>query len=215
VCVEPNQFPQLEASRPPLVVGVGGTTRPNSTSERALRRALQFAGEAGARTEIIPGLALQLPLYDPTSPDRAREADDLVEALRRADAVIFASPAYHGSISGLVKNAIDYTEDMRGDDRPYLSDRAVGTIVSAYGDQAIGSTMITMRSITHALRGWPLPIGVGINALRCSFDDRCSPSEQHVDSQLRLMAEQAVSFACLIAQQKIDCRGLGGIAVRY
>lgn len=199
--IEVNQFSKLK-SRRPLVLGVGGTTRPNSTSERALRRTLLFALEAGAKTEIVAGQALQLPLYDPTSPSRTPEAGSLVDAFRRADAVIFASPAYHGSVSGLVKNAIDYTEDMRGDERSYLTDRAVGTIVSAYGDQAIGATMSTMRAITHALRGWPLPIGVGINALRCTFGDDCQPSDPHVDSQLRTMAEQAVSFALMISYHK-------------
>jgi FMN reductase len=200
--IEINQCSKIEPR--PLVLGIGGTTRPNSTSERALRRALSLAEEAGANIEVFPGQSLSLPLYDPNSLDRTHEAEVLIDALRRSDAVIFASPAYHGSISGMVKNAIDYIEDMREDARPYLSDRAVGTIISAYGDQAIGSTLSTMRSITHALRGWPLPIGVGINALRCTFGDDCKPSDAHVDSQLRIMAEQAVSFAQMILSRRLS-----------
>ena len=154
--------PEVVARRCPVVLGIGGTTRTHSTSERALRRVLSYAEGAGARTELFAGPTLSLPLYDPSTEHRCEAAARLVDAMRRADAIIFATPAYHGGMSGLVKNAIDYTEDMREDERPYLTDRAVGTIVAAYGDQAIGSTMSSMRSITHALRAWPLPIGVGV-----------------------------------------------------
>jgi FMN reductase len=88
----------------------------------------------------------------------------LVDALRRADGVIIASPGYHGSVSGLVKNALDYVEDLREDDNPYLSGRAVGCVTTAYGWQAAVTTLQTLRSIVHALRGWPTPLGAAINS---------------------------------------------------
>jgi FMN reductase len=193
--VEINNFHKIGAPRRPLIVGVGGTIRPNSTTEQALRRALFLAEQAGAETELFSGAALQLPLYNPNSTERTSDAELMIHALRRADAVIFASPAYHGSLSGLVKNAIDYIEDMRRDARPYLEDRAVGSIVSAYGDQALGATLSAFRNITHALRGWPLPIGVGINALRCKFGTDHMPSDAHVEAQLLSMVKQAITFS--------------------
>lgn len=200
--IEMKQLLKTEARHRPFVLGIGGTQRPNSTSEKALRRVLALAEQSGAATDILAGQSICLPLYDPTSKHRSAEAERLVEALRRADAVIFASPAYHGGISGLIKNAIDYVEDMREDEQPYLANRAVGTIITAYGDQALGSTIGAMRNITHALRGWPLPIGVGINALRCTFDVDSRPSDAHVDCQLETMAGQAVDFAAMMSQRK-------------
>ena len=53
----------------------------------------------------------------------------MIAALRRANGVILSTPCYHGSVSGLVKNALDYTEDMCKDPEPYLDGRAVGLIV--------------------------------------------------------------------------------------
>jgi FMN reductase len=99
----------------PLVVGIGGTLRDGSTSERALRLALAEAARLGAKTQIFAGQSLNLPHYDTI--ERTERATSLVEALRTADGVIIATPSYHGSISGLVKNAIDYTEDLRADAR--------------------------------------------------------------------------------------------------
>ncbi len=148
----------------PFVVGLGGTLRENSSTEAALRIALDAAESAGARTQLFGGATLgNLPLYDP-SRAKVDEAHRLLEALRLADAVIIASPGYHGSISGLVKNALDYIEDLRADARPYLSGRAVGCISAAFGWQAAVTTLQTLRGIAHALRGSPTPLGAAVNS---------------------------------------------------
>jgi FMN reductase len=183
----------------PLIVGLGGTTRPGSSTEQALRFALAAAAALGAATELIAGPALVLPMFAPESPQRTPEAQHLVSLLRRADGVILASPGYHGSISGLLKNALDYTEDMRGDARSYFDGRAIGCIVSAAGWQAVGSTLAAMRSIAHALRGWPTPLGVGINStVKCfapDADGAWGCLDDAVAGQLRMMAGQVVAFA--------------------
>jgi FMN reductase len=178
-----------------LIVGVGGTLRDSSTSERALRLALGLAAGMGCATEVFAGEALNLAPYDPAAGERDPRAVALVEALRRADGVIIASPGYHGTISGLLKNALDYTEDLRGDRRVYLSDRAIGVIVCADGIQAMGSTLNTIRSMAHALRAWPTPFAAVVNSGAKPFaaDGRCLSTE--VEQSLRLVAAQVVEFA--------------------
>ena len=148
----------------PLIVGIGGTLRPGSTSERALALTLARAQSLGAETRIFAGPALHMPLYDTAVLARHGEAHDLVEALRMADGIIISSPGYHGSISGLLKNALDYAEDLRTDVRPYFTGRAVGLIACADGVQAMGSTLATLRAIVHALRGWPTPYAAMVSA---------------------------------------------------
>jgi FMN reductase len=96
----------------PYIVGIGGTTRPGSSSERALRYALALAEAQGSDVELFDGASINLPMYAPESPARADGAQKLIAALRHANGVILSTPCYHGSISGLVKNALDYTEDM-------------------------------------------------------------------------------------------------------
>jgi FMN reductase len=187
---------------PLRIVGIGGTTRAGSSCETALRIALQAAGKAGAQTEIIAGDDLMLPMYSPENRVEDVRSERLVKLLREADGVIIASPGYHGSLSGLVKNALDYTEDMRTDDRPYFEGRAVGSIVCAAGWQAVGTTLTTLRSIIHALRGWPTPAGAGINTATKQFDlgEAIDPA---VAAQLHLVAHQVVEFARMRAENSI------------
>lgn len=151
------------------VVGIGGSLREDSQSERALRIALAGAEQAGAKVTTISGTDLVLPFYDPAVADRPAAAVRLVEELRHADGVILVSPGYHGTISGLVKNALDYLEDLREDERVYLDGRAVGCVAAAHGWQAAVTTLTALRSIVHALRGWPTPLGGAVNSAEVMF----------------------------------------------
>ncbi|QGP81178.1 NADPH-dependent FMN reductase [Sphingobium sp. CAP-1] len=180
-----------------LIVGIGGTNRPGSSSERLTEAVLGFAREQGAETRMFGGAALAaLPHFAPESTDRTDGERDLVEAVRAADGVVIASPGYHGGVSGLVKNAIDLLEDLRGDARPYFDGRAVGLIVTAAGWQAGGVTLQALRGITHAMRGWPTPLGVAINSVEQKpFGANGALMDDAIAGQLKILAEQVFSFA--------------------
>ena len=180
----------------PLVVGIGGTTRASSSTDRALRISLQAAEVAGARTFLFDGVFLsRLPHYAPENPERNDEQRQLVEMVRKADGVIVASPGYHGGVSGLVKNALDLLDDLRDDERCYLDGRAVGCIVTAAGWQACVSTLAALRSIVHALRGWPTPFGATLNSTEPVFDTSGACSDGKVGLQLATVGRQVVEFA--------------------
>jgi FMN reductase len=180
----------------PLVVGIGGTARPGSTTDRALRIALEAARGSGARTLCFGGHFIAgLPVYEPQSPIRTPDTRRLLQAVRSADGVLVASPGYHGGISGVVKNALDFLEDLRDDERPYLDGRAVGCIVTAFGWQACTTTLVSMRTIVHALRGWPTPLGATLNTATGIFDAGGSCTDPKAALQLDLVARQVVQFA--------------------
>ena len=179
----------------PFIVGLGGTTRPGSTSETALGHALAAAERLGCETLMIGAAGMPREVFDPTRPERSAEAVALVAALRRADGVVIATPSYHGSISGLVKNAIDFTEDMRADARAYFSDRAVGLIVCAEGPQAMGATLASLRAVVHALRGWPTPYAATINSSTKPFGAPGKPAEPEAIVACERVGEQVAQFA--------------------
>ena len=177
------------------VVGIGGSVRPDSQSERAMHAVLGGAREAGAQVRAIGGDRLVLPFYDPHVPERTDAARELVAALRGADAVVLSSPGYHGTISGLVKNALDYVEDLREDERPYLDRRAVGCVGAAYGWQAAVTTLQALRSVVHALRGWPTPLGAAVNSAEARFGPDGECSDPKLAGTLRTIGGQLVEFA--------------------
>jgi FMN reductase len=158
--------------------------------------ALQACEESGASVTAFTGEELALlPLYAPELPERTELAVRLVEELRRADGVIVASPGYHGSVSGLVKNALDYVEDMRDDDQCYFASRAVGCIATGAGWQGVVTTIEAMRAIVHALRGWPTPMAAAINSTLPAFGTDGEVVDERVRFQLTTVAQEVMQFA--------------------
>jgi len=184
------------SSDKPLIVGIGGTMRTASSTDRALRVALEAAEKAGARIHMFDGAFLaKLPHFSPESRERSEEQRQLVDTVRKADGLIVASPGYHGGVSGLVKNALDLLEDLREDERPYLDGRAVGCIATAAGWQAAASTLAALRSIVHALRGWPTPLGAALNTSDKIFDAAGACTDEKVALQLATVGRQVAEFA--------------------
>jgi FMN reductase len=180
-----------------LIVGLGGTTRENSSSERALTVALAAAAHAGAATVRLGAAELDLPMYAPENSTRTPNALRLLDYVRRADGLIVSSPGYHGAMSGLVKNALDYVEDLREDSRPYLDGRAFGTIAVAQGWSATIHTISALRSIAHALRAWPTPMAAAVNTTEQVFDPSGEVADVKIRMQLELVAAQVIEFATM------------------
>lgn len=184
---------------PIRIVAIGGSVRPGSSTELALRAVLDIAAARGAVTTLFAGPDIALPQYAPGVVDaRARR---MLDAVMRADAIVFGSPAYHGTVSGLFKNAVDYFEELRNESRCYLDGIPVGCVVTAYGWQAAVNTLGTLRVLAHSLRGWPTPLGITVNMSGAPvFGEDGSVLDPGVRHSMEIMVEQLMTFARITAQ---------------
>lgn len=148
----------------PHIVGLGGTLHTPSTSLAALESALKAAERAGASTEVIDLNVLALPMFIPGLPltDADPKVADFLERVRRADAMILSTAAYHGTLAGVTKNALDFLEYLARDATPYLHGKVVGLIATAGGDLAAVNAINAMVHVMHALRGTVAPLFVPI-----------------------------------------------------
>jgi FMN reductase len=131
-----------------------------SLSLSVCRSAAAVGKEFGFSTRILDLRELALPIYVPDwelgqYPAGRDQIHQLVESLRVADALIWASPTYHGTVSGVFKNAVDFTELLCRDVRPYLYGRSVGLV--SINDS---TTFAAMRDCARELRAWLAPTQV-------------------------------------------------------
>ena len=181
------------STRPFHVVAIGGSVRPRSSTELALRAVLRCAAERGAATTLVTGPDLALAPYEPGVVNPA--ARRMLDSVEAADALVLGSPGYHGTVSGLVKNAVDYLEELRGGARCYVDGVPVGCVATAYGWQAAVNTLGTLRVLGHSLRGWPTPLGIALNmATGPVFGDDGEVLDPAVAASVDIMASQLVSF---------------------
>lgn len=181
----------------PLIVGIGGTTRPGSSGERIVRAVLAATAARGAKTRMFGGADLAaLPHFAPEIAERSAAQADFVAAVRAADGLVIGTPGYHGGVSGLVKNALDLLEDLRDDTRVYFDGRAVGLVVTAAGWQASGVTLQALRGIVHAMRGWPTPLGIAVNTVeQRPFSDDGDIVDAALQRQVEMQADQILLLA--------------------
>ena len=92
-----------------------------------------------------------LPLKDYSQGD-IPSINRLLDAFRRGDAFVWSSATYHGTVTGIFKNALDMLELLVEDDPPYLTGKAVGLIAVADA-----SPLSSMASSVHELRAWTAP----------------------------------------------------------
>jgi len=85
---------------------------------------------------------------------------------------------------------------MRDDERVYFEGRAVGVIATGYGWQGVVATLATLRQIVHALRGYPTPLGAGINSLGDAvFDAEGNVVDEKAGTQLAVVGTEVVDLA--------------------
>jgi NAD(P)H-dependent FMN reductase len=145
------------------VAAVPGSLRTESYTRLALDRALDAAEATGADTELLDLRAFDLPPLDPDV-DGQGDAAAFTRRVREADAVLLGSPMYHGSYSGVLKNALDHCgfDEFEG--------KTVGLLGVAGGAFPI-TALEHLRSVCRALDAWVLPHQAAIPRASAAFED--------------------------------------------
>lgn len=174
----------------PRVVVLAGSLSTTSTADRVARCLARLVRQRGATVDLFSGRDLEFPFYRVGQvPEPARR---YLETLAGAAAVVLVSPAYHGGPSGLLKNALDYVNELTDTPRPYLDGRLIGCVAVAGGDQGASSTLDMLRTIVHALRGWPTPLGLALSGERAEFSDDANPRHAKTARDLDVLAGQVL-----------------------
>ncbi len=132
-----------------------GSLRLESVTHRALEEAAKGAAEAGGVPVWGDGWVTRLPMCG-TAPAGDPSVAEFTAAAARASGFLWGSPEYHGTVSGLLKNALDYLtfEHTEG--------KWVGLVATAGGHQGAGATLITLRTVARSLHLWTPPDQVSV-----------------------------------------------------
>jgi FMN reductase len=186
------------------VVGIGGTLREGSTSLGALRRALAASGEAGAEVELLDLNELKLPMYEPRKSldEYGHDARRLIDAVSGADALLLSTAAYHGTLAGVTKNALDYVQFLGKEEHPYFDGKVVGLITTAGGEQAAANANAAMVHVVHALRGIVAPLMVGVTRAWQRTDDSGEITDENYGRRLDDLGWLVVDLAQKVGTQE-------------
>lgn len=168
------------------VVGICGSLRKDSYTAKALQLSLERVEQAGFETEMLDLRKMHLPFCNggkyPDYPDVAH----LRHTVHSAQALILATPEYHGSISGVLKNALDLLdiEHVRG---------KVVAVIGVLGGAHSSGIVQAIRQICRALHMWVLPTELIIPYVDLAFDKNGQLIEPHaikrIDEMIKMLLE--------------------------
>ena len=183
------------------ILGIAGSMREQSYSTRALKLVLEEVKKYDSESDVLELRRLNLPLYDPSG-DTSDEPSSYINinnnllerittALKWADAFVLASPDYHGSMSGGMKNFLDYFwEDFAG--------KTFGYIIASHEK---GLTVADqMRTAVRQCYGWSMPYNISINGEK-DFDSEGNLVNSALAKRVKMLARDLVTYGTLIRGQ--------------
>ena len=175
------------------VVGISGSLRSGSYTRRAVELALAGAEEMGATTRLIDLRHYDLVFCDgsKTEGERAPDVLRLQEEVQGAQGVILGTPEYHGSFSGVLKNAMDLMsfEEFEG--------KIVGLVGVSGGSLGAVNALNDMRRVARWVHAWVIPYQASVPEAWKHFDDEGRLDDEKLAERLKEVGRQVARFAYL------------------
>ncbi len=177
------------------VVGIIGSLRTDAYSALAMQQAINRVKDLGAEVEILDLREMTLPFCDGGSeyPDYP-DVEVLRDKVKAADGLILATPEYHGSVSGVLKNALDLMSFE------HLSGKVAG-LISVLGGQSNSNALNDLRIIVRWVHGWVIPEQIAVGQAWQAFDSEGKVKDEKLSQRFDGFAKSLVDNSAKLKSQ--------------
>ena len=175
------------------VLGVGSSMRHRSYSTATLKLILDRVVDNEGEAKLLDLHEIRLPMLY-SRPNDSKEIIQVTELVKWADAFILATPDYHGSMSGSIKNFLDYFWSE-------FAGKTFGYIVASH-EKGL-TAMDQMRTAVRQCYGWSMPYGLSINP-EIDFNDKMDLISRKLLLRLDMLARDLVVYGKLIREQFVN-----------
>jgi NAD(P)H-dependent FMN reductase len=174
------------------VLGVGSSMREGSYGTRALKIVLDRMVKLQAETHLLDLRKVKMPTFNPNSSVQSgKRMREVTDEVNWADVFILATPDYHGSMSGPMKNFLDhYWQEFAG--------KTFGYICTSH-EKGL-TVMDQMRTAVRQCYGWSLPYGISVNGGE-DFNEAGEIVNSLLAKRLRILARDLIVYGKLIRAQ--------------
>jgi FMN reductase len=178
------------------LLGIGGSSRAESITRNVLAEVLAIGSDLGAETELVSVHDLDLPVYNEDIPfeQQPQSLKNLLEKMKLADGFIVASPTYHSSIGGGIKNALDALHILHGAPRTYFDGRPVGLV--AYGGPSAINSINALLHTTRGMRALVVPTSLTVSRAQLN-PERTSIADETTRNRATTLVNEVIQLATL------------------
>ena len=180
------------------IIGIVGSLRQGSYTRMAVQIALQGAEEMGATTRLIDLRNYDLPFCN----GEHDQVEGFPDALRlraeiaAAQGVILGSPDYHGSFSGVLKNALD----LMGFDE--FGGKVMGLVGVSGGALGTVNALNDLRKVGRSLHAWVVPQQAAVPQASQHFDANGKLDDPDYAKRLQEVGREVARFAYLLTSRE-------------
>lgn len=168
-----------------------GTIREGRHSHRAAYYVANALEKRGIETDLIDLAKIPLPMLggpDENNPQLKKNIDEIGGRLKTADALIFVTPEYHGSLSGVLKNAIDHFWEE-------FQKKPVGVVAASAGRMAGINASTQLQHVILSLGAFPMPLKLLVPEIHNAFDDSFEPQNEKIVTNTEKFLDEFLWFA--------------------
>lgn len=182
------------------VLAFAGSLRRDSYNKKLARIAAEAARSAGAEVTFLDLVDLPLPIYDGDFeaehgiPPNAKRLKTL---MKEHQAFLIASPEYNSSISGVLKNAIDWASRAEKSEPALTAFRGkvAGLLAASPGQLGGLRGLVTVRAILGNLQVIVVPEQVALPRANEAFSAEGALVDSKVQSSVEALAARVVHIA--------------------
>lgn len=174
-----------------------GTVRKERKSHSAAYYVAKSLEERGIDTDLIDLAKEQLPIlgYETDNTEDKTRVKEIGERIDESDALIFVTPEYQGSFSGVIKNAMDHFF-------PEFHKKPIGVVAASAGSMAGINASTQLQHVILSLGAFPMPFKLLIPEIHKAFDDRYEPQNEKIVMNTDKFLDEFLWFSDALVQKK-------------
>ena len=177
-----------------------GSLRKDSFNKKLVKEAMELAKAAGAECTYVDLKDYEMPMYDgdiEAASGLPENAKKLRKLMKEHTGFLIASPEYNSSVSGVLKNIIDWTSRPEGDDKPLVcyTGKVAGIMAASPGAFGGMRGLVTLRSILGNIGVLVVPEQQALAKAGEGFDENGKLKDDKVKASVEKIAARVVKLA--------------------
>ncbi len=146
------------------VLGISGSYGDESNNTKLVKLGLDILSKLGAETHFWNLNEKPLPLVGEEGSWENENVAEFQKMATEVNAYLLSSPEYHGCMSGVMKNQLDWVYSK------HVSGKAFA-LMSTLGGQSNSNTLNQMRIAVRWIHGWAIPEQIAVPNIKTAFNE--------------------------------------------